>query len=62
MKFQVTFKSPDSVSDAIDDVIEASPETSREDLKKFVEPWIEWGEYVTIEFDTDEGTAVVKMR
>lgn len=29
------------------------------EMKEFISRWVEYGEYVSIEFDTDAGTAVV---
>lgn len=31
-------------------------------LNEFMNNWVEYGEYVTIEFDTDAGTAIVVNR
>jgi hypothetical protein len=73
-KFQVTFKSPDGVSDSIQtaalglagsrgmmshsdyfDVVEDYAQELRDASSK----WIRCEEYVTIEFDSDAGTATV---
>jgi hypothetical protein len=74
MKIQITFKDPDRVGDAVqqavseavhvvpdlstderDMVMDARMERTWEDLEKF----IEYQEYVTIEIDTEAGTARV---
>ena len=73
MKFSVTFKDPDGPHEcfqeaaeaAIDatnldeDEHEAAVEIRLEKLKEFAGKWLDCGEYVTIEFDTEAGTAVV---
>jgi len=76
MKFRVTLKDPDGFSDAIQDavteevrklgldadeteqLIEMRTSKAGDDLKH----WVQYGEYVVIEFDTDAGTAVVVPR
>jgi len=58
MKFIVTFKSPD----ALDTSLEDYPELDAEKAKEFAEKWIEYGEYIDIEFDTAKGTATVVKR
>jgi hypothetical protein len=74
MKFKITFKDPDAVYDAVRDevisqvnstvslepsekadIIESRTEKTIDKLKR----WIMYGEYVTIEFDTDADTATV---
>lgn len=35
-------------------------ESRHEKLKEFVSQWLEWGEYIYIEFDTEAGTATLK--
>lgn len=74
MKFRVTFKDPDGVWDSIDNAAKMSAasvkgiddderedlvESRREHLDAAVEKWIKWSEYLTVEFDTDAGTATV---
>lgn len=74
MKFRVTFKDPDGPLDCIEDAAKGWAATieglsdkerksiaeSRQDyLNDFAGKWLRYGEYVTIEFDTDAGTAVV---
>ena len=55
MKFSLTFKTPDVV-DQLDDL----DDKKRNDAKNFLEKWIEYGEYVTIDFDTKLTTAKVR--
>lgn len=77
MKFQVQLKDPDGFSDSIDDAIAASlkamteidedekdavKEKRGEKVREAMEKWVEYGEYVTLEFDTDAGTAIVVER
>lgn len=56
MTFRITFKTPD-VFDQIED-----DHYTRKELERFLDRWITYGEYVTIEFDTDAGTAKVVER
>jgi hypothetical protein len=37
-------------------------ETAREGINKAIKPWVEYGEYVSIEVDTEAGTAIVLKR
>ncbi len=72
MKVMITFKDPDgvyecvrdavqeSLPDGLDDgeqeeLLESRTEATFEKLKQ----WLKWKEYVTVEFDTEAGTAVV---
>lgn len=78
MKFRITMKNPDCVSDAIDAAVENEIEglksfgkplneddlndfrdNHKEKLETFLEQWVEYGEYITVEFDADKNTAVV---
>jgi len=66
MKISITFKTPDVVSNtayyehreefADDDAYEEHVAEIQEALA----PWIEYGERVTIDFDTDASTATVR--
>lgn len=72
MKVTITFKDPDgvyecvrdavqeSLPDGLDegeqgDLLESRTEATFEKLKQ----WLRWKEYVTVEFDTEAGTATV---
>lgn len=55
MKIQITFKSPDALDYALENLSEEEKETAKEVCKK----WIEYEEYVTIEVDTEKKTAIV---
>jgi hypothetical protein len=74
MKFKVQMKDPDTLGDAIEravtEVVEAMPDLSGEERDAVVEKrteaidklcgrWFEYGEYLTVEIDTDAGTCVV---
>jgi hypothetical protein len=74
MKFRITMKDPDGpyecIQDAAEEMVEAieglTPEErqvfrhSRVDmLRDFAGRWMEYGEYITVEFDTEAGTATV---
>ena len=52
---KVSFKTPDVLDYALEDI----PEDDREAIKKKLAEWIEYGEYVTINFDLEKGTATV---
>lgn len=74
MKLKITLKDPDGVSNCIQDAAKESVEENDslesdevdgliesrcEKLHETCKKWIRYGEYVTIEINTDEGTAVV---
>lgn len=56
MKFQVTFKTPDAVSEALSDL---DDQTIIDRLEDFASQWVKYGEYVTLEFDSVKGTCRV---
>lgn len=76
MKFRVTLKDPDGFSEGVDDALDGSirltglDEDEQEALKQHREEklwavlngWVDCREYVTLEFDTDAGTAIVVKR
>lgn len=73
MKFKINLKDPDGVSDGVTDAVAASvaamdlPDDERESLEETraekvneaLREWFEYGEYVTIEIDTEAMTATV---
>ena len=74
MKFTVTMKDPDTLWDSVNDAAkmyaagqegldederEAVAERRAEKLRDFASEWFTYGEYVSVEFDTDAGTATV---
>lgn len=77
MKFKITFKDPDgvlnSISEAVDksldemvgvteDEKEALRDIRCDVLREHLKKWIQYDEYVTIEFDTEAKTAIVIQR
>ena len=56
MKVVLTFKTPDVVDYALEDL----SGTEVDAMRKFAKKFIEYDEYVYIELDTDAGTATVK--
>ncbi len=74
MKFTITFKDPDGYSDAVKQIVQQEieklnlPEDEAEELVEikteklndFLSTWISYSEYISIEFDTEAGTATVK--
>jgi hypothetical protein len=73
MKFKITFKDPDGPFQGLTDAanfyatnLGLPPEEHTlilehkyEEFVDFISKWVEYGEYITIEFDTEEGTAKV---
>ena len=72
MKFKVQMKDPDTLQDAIADAIkacefpgltgeeaEAVREIRREDIGNLCAKWFGYGEYLTVEIDTEAGTCIV---
>ena len=72
MKFNVTFKTPDAVYETVKDISEQEAcevvdidencdkqSEIRTELEDFASKWVKFGEIVTIEFDTEKGTAIV---
>ena len=76
MKILVYIKNPDAFGDAVDDAVRASLketglpkdeqdelfDTRREKVWDALNRWVEYQEYVSIEFDTDAMTATVVNR
>ena len=74
MKIRITLKDPDGVYDSIKEATsesllenkfidekerEAAYDLRKDRLDNMCSKFIEYGEYVTIEIDTDDGTAIV---
>lgn len=72
MKLKITLKDPDGVYESIKDAAQSSipegldeseseslVESRHEKISEECKPWIKYGEYVTIEIDTEAGTAAV---
>lgn len=74
MKFQVQMKDPDTLQDAIEDAVKSdlskidqlSPEerdvlidARRDKIGDICSKWFRYGEYLTVEIDTDAVTCVV---
>lgn len=55
MKFIVGMKSGDAIEIAVDGMAPEDEKVARE----FAAGWMEWGEYLHVEFDTAAGTARV---
>lgn len=77
MKFEVTMKDPDGVYDCIQDAAkewagqvtgvdeeerESLVESKHEKLQKICKKWFEYGEYLTVEIDTEAESITVKPR
>lgn len=74
MKFDVTMKDPDTLGDAIDEAVRAELEKiegldaedrealfdrRREAVGEIAAKWFKYGEYLSVEIDTDAKTATV---
>ena len=74
MKFKVTMKDPDTLGDAIDEAVradiakieglsdedrEALFEGRCEKITEITAKWFQYGEYLSVEIDTDARTATV---
>ncbi len=72
MKVKITFKDPDGVYECVRDAVQESLpdgldageqeellESRTEATFEKLKQWLRWNEYVTVEFDTEAGTAVV---
>ncbi len=57
MKVQITLKSPDCLYHAMYDT--DMNEEQREEFLELCKQWFEYGEYLTVEVDTEERTCVV---
>lgn len=77
MKFKVTMKDPDTLGDAISNAVtealknieglsdedrESLHERRCEEARNVASKWFEYGEYLTVEIDTDAQTAAVVPR
>lgn len=75
MKFTVTMKDPDTLYDAITDAVidnlpsiedeeerSAVSEIKEEKAREVCKKWFEYGEYLTVEIDTEAETATVVPR
>jgi len=66
MKLTVSFKTPDAVDYTIDDMERAefdsdeAFEEAKDKARALMDKYIEYGEYVLIDFDTEAGTATVR--
>lgn len=73
MKFTVSMKDPDTLTDAIreavkadasalpldDDEAEAVVDLRTDKVNDLCRKWFKWGEYLTVEIDTVAGTCIV---
>lgn len=74
MKIRVTLKDPDTMPDAVQDAVKRLPkpdgltdrewaivreERGSEANEHISSKWMDYGEYLTVEFDTEAGTATV---
>ena len=77
MKFTITMKDPDGVSDSLDEAAreaaalvtgidederKAMAESKRDKFYNLMGKWFRYGEYLDVEIDTDAGTCTVLAR
>ena len=76
MKFRVTLKDPDGFCECIDDAVRAAiaplklskaesialVEVRAQQVRDSLKKWVEYSEYIEIDFDTDAMTATVVER
>ncbi len=69
MKFTVTLKTPDALYDSLQDAVqnETGGDEDRyhelfDETMKLCERWFKYGEYVTLEIDTEKKTCKVSER
>ncbi len=60
MKIRVTWSSPAAIAWAVQD--SRLDEDQEKEFRNQISKWVHFGELVTIEFDTDEQTAIVVVR
>lgn len=58
MKIRLTMKTPDCVWNGLKDA-GLDPRNPPEDVEDILDKWVAFGEYVTIEIDTETGEAIV---
>lgn len=62
MKIYASFKDPDAIGIGFEIAREKTPISEEEETKFYTEicrPWLQWGEQVVIEFDSETQTAKV---
>lgn len=69
MKVRLVFKTPDVVENAVNEAISDGTTFSEEEIENFpdefkelAKKWIQYGECVTLEIDTEKKTCVVVER
>jgi hypothetical protein len=74
MKIRLTLKDPDGVYESVreaaseqlsaleglsDEELDDLKKSREEEINEDIKQWVEYGEYLTVEIDTDAGTATV---
>lgn len=62
MKFTVTMKAPDILEDSVDEAINNLSDPDQESKSKILNTcrqWFQYGEYLTVEIDTEKNTCTV---
>ena len=59
MKFQLTFNTPDVVSQLLGEAMPYTPDGDEHiEARQLVDKFLTYGEFITVEFDTETETAV----
>lgn len=60
MKIRLSFKTPDVVDCAIEESVEChSREDAEKEVREACKKWVEYGECLTVDIDTETGTCEV---
>lgn len=62
MKFRITLRDPDGISDAIYAVRRSQDireDVDLEEARLFIRKWVKHSEYLTVEIDTEASTCIV---
>lgn len=59
MKFRVTMKNPDAIHNALHDLDLDPNDELPAGIDSLIDKFMKYGEYITVEFDTEDQTAVV---
>lgn len=60
MIITLTMKNPDCVEEAVKQALAENPDAPLGEIRDALEKWVKWDEYITIDIDTDKGTATVR--
>jgi len=58
VKIKLTFKNPDAIDIALSE-IDGITDEKKDQARDVLSRWIKYGEYITVEVDTEMGTIIV---